>query len=234
MKIQRDCLHCVFRSFLNKISKYHLPDKREESAIREFLRFLAQVDYYQTPPSLGKEIQNIIRKLLEDRDPYYKEKQESNQVVLKDYERFRKIISDSQDPFFTALKLSLLGNILDFAVHDNTDFNHIFQKVKSIQPEIDHTAQLKDELKNADKILYLCDNCGEIVFDKLFITEIKRDFPHLKIIVAVRGYPVLNDATIKDAKLIGLDKVVKVIENGSDVPGTILKDCSPYFNKFFW
>jgi uncharacterized protein with ATP-grasp and redox domains len=93
----------------------------------------------------------------------------------------------------------------------------------------DAAAALRRAVAGADRILYLCDNAGEIVFDRLLIEVL----PSEKITAVVRGTPVINDATLEDARATGLTEVVRVMDNGSDAPGTLLETCSPAFRDCF-
>ena len=130
------------------------------------------------------------------------------------------------------LHLAVAGNIIDFgAKHDYSDkqIHEEINKMLSTDLSNSHTEELKQEIDRAEKILYLGDNAGEIVFDKLFVEQL----PKNKITFAVRGKPVINDATMEDAKAIGLTEIVKVIDNGAGYPGTVIESCSEEFQKIF-
>ena len=117
------------------------------------------------------------------------------------------MILNSKDPFNTALRLAIAGNIIDFAVSSTFDLKPTIDKVMSVGFTIDHSLQLKDALSKAKTVLYLGDNAGEIVFDKLLIEHIM----HPNLYYAVRGSAVINDATMEDAKYVGMDVVADVI-----------------------
>jgi uncharacterized protein with ATP-grasp and redox domains len=138
-------------------------------------------------------------------------------------------IKNSDDPFTTALKLAIAGNIIDFAVNDNCDLEGTIEKVLNSDFAVDHSAKLREELKKAGKVLYIGDNAGEIVFDKLFIREIA----HHDLTYSVRGAPVINDATMEDAEYTGLTSMVKVISSEYDAPSTILEKSGEEFRAHF-
>ncbi len=124
-----------------------------------------------------------------------------------------------------------MGNMIDYAQAGGARETKLRQEVEEsmIAPLFGDVEQLRDLVSNADRILYLTDNAGEIVMDRLLIEQL----PPENVTVSVRGGPVLNDATLEDAKAAGLTDIVEVIDNGSDAPGTILDDCSDRFFEYF-
>jgi len=141
----------------------------------------------------------------------------------------RKEIDKSVNPFQTALRYALAGNIIDFGPPEPFDVLETLAEAASKIPAIDHSKILYEELQRATTVLYLGDNAGEIVLDKIFISVI--DHPNLWF--ATRGAPVINDVTTEDAENVGMTDVAKVISNGYDAPSTLLKQCSPEFKKVF-
>nr|MDA3843302.1 ARMT1-like domain-containing protein [Candidatus Kapabacteria bacterium] len=117
----------------------------------------------------------------------------------------------------------------DFGTQKEIDIKDVYKKSESTLFEIDGRRHLQSDIKNSDMILYLGDNCGEIVFDKLLISTIKKEFPDKKIIFAVRSAPIINDITIEDAEYVRMSELAEVIANGYDAPGTILEFCSDEF-----
>ena len=135
----------------------------------------------------------------------------------------------TSDPFNIALRLSIAGNVMDYGANSSFDIHQTIDHVIEAELAIDHTKELREKIKEAKKILYLGDNAGEIVFDKLFI-EIMM---HHDVTYVVKGGPVLNDATIEDAIAVGMDLSADIISNGFDAPSTILSNSSQEFvNKF--
>ncbi len=189
------------------------------------------MDLSESPPSMAQFIHRLIREKTGVADPYREIKQYFNREILAMFDDLKSRITQSNDPLETAVRLAIAGNIIDLGARNQVN-QHI------IQDAIDHALSNpllwdKDEfvaaMEQAESILYLADNAGEIVFDWLLIEQL----PLQKITLAVRGYPILNDVTLADVKEIGLDKIVSVIDNGSDVPGTILHDCSKQFVERF-
>jgi len=177
-------------------------------------------------PKIATEINRIAKIKLGNANLYAEEKLKANNILLKKYSYWQTIVNQSENPFSTAAKLSVIGNIIDYgaqSVNDNISDQIEFLYKKDLK--IDMTAELKNEISKAKSVLYLGDNCGEIVFDKLFIETMK----HQNITFVVRGAPVINDVTLEDANQVGMDNICRVISNGFDAPSTLIELCSDEF-----
>ncbi len=180
-------------------------------------------------PEFARELHLLLRSYTYNPDPYKKEKKDNNDQAISMLPELDYIINQSEDTFSTTLRLAIAGNIIDFAANDNFDLLATIEMALKNEFAIDHSEQLKAGIEKARSILYLGDNAGEIVFDKLFIKEIK----HPKLTYAVRGAPVINDATMADAEYVGMKDVASVISNGYDAPSTILNKSDKQFQKYF-
>ena len=140
-------------------------------------------------------------------------------------------MGSSDDPFETALRIAVAGNIIDFGVHtnDSIQIRATIEKALEAQFAIDHIRELKDRLCHASLVLYLADNAGEIVFDRLFVEQIGAG----RVVCAVRHAPIINDATLDDAEQAGLCDVCRVISSGCTAPGTLIRECSDEFKTLF-
>lgn len=186
---------------------------------------IAEMDLEKTPPQMAQEIHRIIRSVSGVPDPYAEVKEQFNTLALDLYPDLKEIVAKSSDAFETAVRLAMAGNIIDFGVSSRVTGDMLSASIReSLTYDLDHGSldALRDEVTSAETILYLCDNAGEIVFDRILIEELPRD----RVTAVVRGAPVINDATMEDAVQVGLTQIVRVIDNGSDAPGTILEDCS--------
>lgn len=180
-------------------------------------------------PEFARDLHRILKTYTNNHDPYKSEKHQSNIQALKMMPDMESIISRSPDPFITALRLSIAGNVIDYAANHNFNLNNTINQALISDFAIDHSEHLRKALKNADSVLYLGDNAGEIVFDKLFI----KTTGHKNITYAVRGMPIINDATIEDAEFIGMKEVANVISNGYDAPSTIIEKSNEEFRNYF-
>ncbi len=233
MKTYYDCIPCFLRQAVDAARFASDDPKIHELVLREVLKTAADMDMQQTPPMMARNIHRTIRRYSGNVDPYLKVKQHFNHMAMNLYPDLKKRIAQSSDPVNTAVRLAISGNIIDFGARQGQDMNRdaVLAGIKNaLACDLVGDIQVfKNAVNRADRILYLGDNTGEIVFDRLLIETLPAD----KIIFAVRGYPVLNDATLEDAKETGLFNIVKVIDNGSDAPGTIIEDCSPEFVGHF-
>jgi len=232
MRIFLDCIPCFVRQALDSARLATDDEQIHEQVVREVLRLAADLDMSQSPPAIGQQIHRLIRKLVGHNDPYHKIKRQFNNLALRLYSGLRKQVVSSDDRLETAVRLAIAGNIIDFGVKTSLTASDLKETIaQSLNCHFDNNQiqELKDAVITAEKILYLADNAGEIVFDRLLIEQL----PIEKITVVVKGKPVINDATMEDADLAGLTRVVEVIDNGSDGPGTILETCSQSFRNRF-
>ncbi len=212
------------------MDKYEIAEEKRNKIVSQAISTIAGIDLDK---SFSPEItSNILRELAKEsdiKDPYSAEKEESNQALLSRYSEFRTKVETSVDKFDTALRYAIAGNIIDFGPTHHFDVDETIDKVFQTHFAIDDSEALKAEIKKAKTILYLGDNCGEIVMDKLFLETIG----HANVIFAVRGQPVLNDATLKEAHEVGLHEVASLITNGDNTPSTLLHRVSKEFLEIY-
>jgi uncharacterized protein with ATP-grasp and redox domains len=158
-------------------------------------------------------------------DPFLEEKIRSNHIALELYQTWKPKVLQTENPFDLALRLSVAGNVMDYGVNRPFDIAQTIAQVLAAEFAVDDSVSLKESIKKANHILYLGDNAGEIVFDKLFIETMM----HPNVTYVVRGLPILNDATLADAVAVGMEQVADVISSGYDAPSTILNKCCKTF-----
>ncbi len=231
MKLYLECIPCYIRQVLEAMDMFTDDGSLKEKILKEVLEALADFDTGDAGLMTNAKIQRILKKYAPAGDPYKKEKERMNLICMEMADETAAMIEESKDPFETALRVALGGNIIDFG--QGNDFKA--QKIKStiehaLTQELDGDMiiRLKENIAGAKKILYIGDNTGEIVFDRIFI---ERFFPAGRTIFAVRGGPVMNDATIEDAQMTGMTGIVRVITTGLDMAGAILPYCSEEFLK---
>lgn len=232
MQIYLDCFPCFVRQALDAARFASSDPEVHETVVRAVLRLATETDVNQPPPFIGQRVHRLIREITGHADPYCEQKRRSNALALRLYPELREEVRKAPNPVEAAVRLAIAGNILDFGVYSELDHSHAEKMiVAALEDEFDGTelALFVDSVKKAESILYLGDNAGEIVFDRLLIELL----PRTKVTFVVKGSPVINDATMEDAETAGLTDVVEVIDNGSDGPGTILESCSPEFRRRF-
>lgn len=229
LKVTYECIPCAIGSLITLFNKGFVPASKQDATMRALLKYLAKINFNQSPPALGREMHRLIRKILGDSDPYRKIKQEFNLLMLKHYPALKREVEITPDPFEFALRLAIAGNVIDFGPNHSFNVNDTLQQAKSVKLAVDHSLQLKAAIRSATTLLYLGDNAGEIVMDRLFLETI--DHPH--VYFAVRGAPIINDVTFEDAEQSGIDKLATIVSNGDDAPGTDLEHVSPEFREIF-
>jgi len=229
VNISLDCIPCILNSFLRLLKKNIIPQHRHEEAMRLLLSHLSQADYQQSPASLGRDMHRLIREILDDPDPYREIKNASNQMMLDEFDRFRTHVQESDDPFQIALRLAIAGNVIDYGPQHQLDIWDTIDRVLQSPLAVDDSESLRRELSTSKQLLYIGDNCGEIVMDKLFLETIR----HPNVYFAVRGAPAINDATIMDAVEVGIEEQAKLITTGDDAPGAVWETASTEFKNVF-
>ena len=228
MRIYLDCISCFVRQALDAARLATDDQQVHKKVVDQVLRMATDLDMSQSPPAIGQKIHRLIRSVVGSDDPYDGVKKQFNTLALKLYPSLRKQIINSKAPFETAVRFAIAGNIIDLGAKSSLTEPEVRMTINdslSDYLDLEQVQKFKNAVIEADEILYLADNAGEIVFDHLLIEQL----PIEKVTVVVRGSPVINDATIEDANVVGLDRIVEVIDNGSDGPGTILDTCSKDF-----
>jgi hypothetical protein len=223
------CFFCFVRAFEKLLVKKSISNEAKSSFTLDMISLYQNKQSNFSAPLFARELHHIFKGYTHNPDPYKEEKKENNDQAVNMLPELEYIIQQSEDRFSTALRLAIAGNIIDFAVNDNFDLQATIDKALFSEFAIDHSNQLRDRIKSAKTILYLGDNAGEIVFDKLFIREMNQP----DITFVVRGEPVINDATMEDAEYIGMKDAANVISNGYDAPSTIPHKSSEQFQKYF-
>ncbi len=231
MKTYYECIPCFVRQTLDAVRSATDDETIHEQVLRNTLHAISEMDLQVSPPAMGHKIHRFIRECAGEVDPYRAMKDQSNQLALSMFPRLASWVVDSSRPLEIAVRLAIAGNIMDVAVHSDVgaiDLDAMVEQAltEPLQGDIEAFASA---VSTANTILYLADNAGEIVFDRLLIEQL----PLKRVTLAVRGMPVINDATRVDAQVAGLTELVEVIDNGTDVPGTILEACSTPFRARF-
>ncbi len=231
MKTYFECISCFVRQTLDAVRLVTEDEAMQEHVLRQALHEFSKMDLRQSPPVMGQRIHRLIRKLTSQKDPYRGIKDRFNALALELYPQLKQTVEASSRPRETAMRLAIAGNIIDFGVNSQIDSGHVHEAIEHAltTPLEGEVEAFYEAVSQASSILYVADNAGEIVFDKLLLEQMPRE----KVIVSVKGFPIINDATMIDVRDTGLDQLVKVIDNGSDAPGTILEECHEEFRRHF-
>jgi uncharacterized protein with ATP-grasp and redox domains len=202
-----------------------------ERIVRDVLRMTAELDLDRPPPFVGQAIHRRLRELTGVKDPYLAAKRRFNSLAMEALPELAELVRRDADPLLAAARFAVAANAIDMGVASAISEADVRRALRGLSGEATHGdwEAFLGAVADATDILYLADNAGEIAVDRLVIEALGP----ARVTVAVRGAPVLNDATMADAREVGMDQLVRVIDNGSDAPGTILEDCSPSFRRRF-
>lgn len=229
MNVKYDCILCSIRGVLNLFKKGLIEEKYQEEIFGKVLDFYSKLDYTQLSTANTREVKNIICKVSGLEDPFKPLKDMVNNKALEYYDKYSNEIKKDANPFQKAMRLAIAGNFIDFGPNHDFDIDEKINEVFEAEFPIDDSKKLYNEVKKAKSILYIGDNTGEIVFDKLFLEVLN----HPNITYTVRKSPILNDSTMEDAIWAGIDRLANVITTGDDAPGVILDSVSDEFLDYY-
>ncbi|MDD4103240.1 MAG: ARMT1-like domain-containing protein [Kiritimatiellae bacterium] len=226
-----DCLPCIFRQTLDAVRRVSDDPAFHEKVVRQVAEWICGADLSESPPAMAQRLHRYLRGLTGIDDPYAEAKARDNELALRLLPGLRERLAVSDDPFTLAVRLAIAGNLIDLGPKSDLTPEEVEASIGNVEKEAfsGDVAALRRRVEGVKTILYLADNAGEIVLDRLLIEALGPE----RVTVAVRGAPVINDATMDDARTAGLHELVSVISNGSDAPGTLLEECAPEFREHF-
>lgn len=233
MNFESECVKCLLSKHLDKFTGT-VDEKTNLEYMRRLLDIIGKTPDHISACVTLEKIHIMQKELLGYEDDYTDIKTHFNSLVLEKVPEIERKIQNSADPLYTAMCYSMTGNYVDFGVLDTVEDEKLessLEKVSQLKPDMTEYGLFVKDLGSARRLLLITDNCGEIVLDKLFLAQISKMYPKLEIKVMVRGKPVFNDATVQDARQVGLDKMFEVISNGSGIVGTVESDISDEAKK---
>jgi len=236
-----DCFPCILKQALEYAKLSGADIRTQKKIIDKVARSLPKMSLTASPPETGRNMRKYVMKVTGNSDPYRGIKIKSNSIALRFYRVFKKHIKRSNDKLLTAIQLAIAGNIIDYGAKNTLNIENemgkiLRQEYKTIKHEdcrIFDYAGFKRNLKKTKMLLYIADNAGETVFDRVLIEEIKRIDKDKRVIYAVKEKATINDALMEDALASGVDKTAEIISCGADTSGTVLKHCNENFIKLY-
>jgi len=232
MKTCLECIPCFGKQIVEVAGMLDGDGKKQKEAVKAMMAAFADFDLDDSPPLFAQRLSRIARPYLKGKDPFHDIKQRFNNLAMHILPDLELRVKEAPDPFGLAVRLCIVGNVIDSGVVAyKLEEDAVTKEIMNASEEelFGDIEPFRENFLSAKKILWLADNAGEIVLDQLLLSFVDPG----RVTIAVRGMPILNDATLSDARDIGLTSMYRVIENGSDAPGTILEDCSPEFRKVF-
>lgn len=228
MKINAFCMSCLVQAQARRIQKFQ-DEEKKACYMREVLHMIAESDPKWSAPALLEPISKLYEKYWGMQNDLEEEKRTFNELLLSMEDDLEQKIRSRKDPLEAALCLARLGNYIDFSALGEVSAERLLELLAQAEQETLDTAEYRHfckDLKDGKHLVYLTDNCGEIVLDKILIKLLREQYPQLMIEVLVRGVAVTNDATVEDARYVGLTEVAPVFGNGSGIAGTELTHIS--------
>jgi len=226
MKTCLDCIPCFFEQALRAGRIATDDDRLLKRLLDEIGSMLKEISLENTPPETGRLIYQMVSEITGNPDPFREVKHECTQKALSLYPSMKKVIEDADDKLLAAVRIAIAGNVIDFGPTASFDIDKTLKDVLDTDFAACDYSAFKDRLAQADRILYIGDNAGETVFDRLLIEQMNKP-----TVYVVRDKPVINDATHDDAVQAGIDRVATIVSSGTDAPGAILSTCAPEFKQ---
>lgn len=237
MRTSVSCIPCFFRQLLEAARVAGADPALQQEMLLEFAQLLPSLSLDVSPPEIARSLYAMVRRKTGRSDPYREIKKESNVSALAIYPHLRRRVAASRDRLLKAVELAIAGNVIDYGIVKRFNLDHEVNNIVAVDggranaegDERIHYREFRDMVNKARDILYVADNAGETVFDRILIEELKNSDPRRTITYAVRSVPIINDALMEDALMCGIGELATVIASGSDAPGTILSLCTEEF-----
>ena len=223
MRIPQSCAECLYERQKNKTDNI--------GYLTEVKRLLDNRKETDTSPYMVYLFNKVHMKYFGETADYSAIKKQYNDLVLSMEDSLRREINSAEDPLAKALIMARIGNYIDFGAMSSINSDEFLALFRNTEMREDDRRTYETFLREccgADTFLLICDNCGEIVLDKLLLEQLKKRFPQLTVRAMVRGGEVLNDATVEDTRYVGLDTVAEIISNGEAIAGTICEMLPEY------
>jgi hypothetical protein len=228
MYIEPVCLPCFLKQVVQAAQFSGVEREKTFNLLKESLFLLKESSWKRTPPELSTELHRFVREYLGIEDPYFEPKKRSSELALSLYERLKSYVRKSSEPLYVAARLALAGNVIDLTFGEDFDIFEAVEESLKKKLSIDDFSLFQKRLAQVNHIVFLADNAGETVFDRIFIEEIP-----VKVYYIVNEKPVLNEATVEDAVIADIDKVAEVISDGTDAVGFIPEISSSQSKRLF-
>ena len=231
MKAKPDCIACLFKQALNTIRVVTPDPVVWQEVLRRTEAHAQGASMDQTPAALSQHVYRIVSEVTGVADPYRELKRHTNESALRMLPDLERIVNESADPLKAAIHMAAAGNIVDLGIGEPFDLEQDIAKLMAQPFAIDDYARFRADIRPGAKLLYLGDNAGEIVFDRVLVEHL---IAHgLNVTVSVKSGPVINDAIMEDARTAGIASLVPVIETGSNDIGVHWDHVSAEFRAAF-
>ncbi len=234
MRTYLDCYPCFLRQALASLRLITREEAQQKRVLDQVMQALPTLPLEYPPPQIAKTVYGVIARETGVEDPYREIKAASNRQALAALSELTSIIEQKANRLRAAASLAISGNLIDFGVqHEGFKLSEGLNGQFPDHFDLDDFPSFEQQLPKSTKLLYIGDNAGEIVADKIFISQMKAANPQLEVGFAVRGAPIINDVTIVDAEQVGMTEVATVINSGSCAPALLEDEMSPAMFDWF-
>ena len=228
MRTYLECLTCIVEQAIKTLQMHTEDEQWIKEKMDDFFPMMRQVQLEKSPPENGMMMYNYVARVTGNPDLFKAVKEETTRKALELYPYLKKRVQESDDPLLTAVRIAIAGNIIDYGANRGFELERDVEEVLQQQfARLDYEA-FREQVQRARQILYIGDNAGEAVFDRVLIETMGKP-----TVFAVRQVPIINDVTHHEARAAGLEKVARIISSGSPVPGTPLALCTEEFRELF-
>ena len=226
MKTELECLPCFFGQIRRTLQYAGVNGERGRATTRRAASIIEQASLDEVPARTTTLIHRLLREET-GVDPYRQVKETYNRLALGRLPGLRRMAAEAPDRLEASVRIAIAGNVIDFGIYESVDLDRALADAFRLPLPTEGYRRFARAVGNARRVLYLCDNAGEIVFDRVLLETLRA--MGKDVIAAVKGAPAINDATLADAAAAGLHECATVIDNGNDGIGTLLEACSPRF-----
>ena len=229
MRTYLDCIPCLMNQALRAARLATDNEERIKKVLDAVGEMIKAIPMGNPPPKTAMRIYRLVGEMTGNWDPLHDLKKQHTRMALDLYPILKEKIHRSHDRLHTALRYAIAGNVIDCGINHRIDIEEEIDLILKQDLAISDYDNFRRYQAFADEILYIGDNAGESVFDRLLIEEL--DMP---VTYVVRSAPIINDVTYEDALMAGLGAVSTLVESGAEAPGTVLEICSPEFRERFY
>lgn len=223
MKADFECVPCILTQGLNTVRRVTDDRKVHREVLNYIMDRLRNDQLAMTPADHSNLAYQAVREVTGVEDPFKQEKQDLNRAAMELYPKLKQTVAESEDPLHTALKIAVAGNMIDLGIDSEFDIERDLERIIEDGFAIDDCLDFKSSLDKAEQILYIGDNTGEIVFDKVLVEQLGPE----KVTFVVKGGPIINDAMLEDTRQIGLNSICRVIPTANNCIGLPSSSITP-------
>jgi uncharacterized protein with ATP-grasp and redox domains len=233
MKIDEVCIGCIINQSVRVADAIHASESISNELTSTVTQMSKTFSYEDTPPEIASYVYEKMAQIANKTDLYDEVKEISTKKALSFVGHLREKIENSTDKLLTATKIAVAGNVIDLAAAVEFDLEEELEKIFDTHFAHNDFDRLKERLNNSKTVLLIGDNVGEHIFDYIYIQTLKEIYPDIKYFYMVRGNPIINDVTVKEAKEAGFDQICEIVDSGVNTPGFVYGRANDYSRDLF-